>query len=159
MKNLIIISVIFLSVIFLQACVSNYTGPKPNLDLKGQAAQEEFDKFKIYRPTFFGDGRYVVRLGENQDEVTTESVRPIIYEVSPVAKEKLEKADHIAAIGWIPLIAAITMIPRVNNWSTEEYQLYYGLLLTSFGINVYSFGVHRDAIDDYNVDLKLKLNF
>lgn len=78
--------------LLLQSCATVFSGPGPNLSLKGTPnAEKEFKAFE-FKESFWRGGHFV-KMAEGDRAFTIESVRPMTREISTDAYSKLQSAE------------------------------------------------------------------
>ena len=137
---------------FLSGCATAYQGPRPDFSKTGSEAQAEYKKFEIGES--YGEmNRYAVRMGDKP--YFTETVEPIIKDVSPAWSGREKKMKIAEYVSWGIFAATIaTIFAPQDSWArTTGYWIGIGGLLGT-GIYVNVTGMH--AAEEYNRDLKSK---
>ncbi len=136
-------------------CATTYTGPTPDLTLKGEAAAREVEKFELRIPGWNGvDTMY---MGAANNRYWTSSLEGVIKPVSPDAAKDIERGRLWRNVGWGFIAAALGIAIASNNDSWNWEIPYISSLGVAVGCGIYSAVVTTDGIEEYNRDLRSKL--
>ncbi len=147
---------------FLCSCVSDYKGRKPDFSLKGESARKEIERFRL-SDHFLDQRRNAFEMGpEGETEIyLSESLKPIIREVSPAALKELEVAEKWTRLWWIPYgiaigVLAVEVANKDKDWHPASTAVFWSALGTSVGFSFYQLSVMQNTTKIYNEDLKSK---
>lgn len=150
----------FLCTFLFAGCASPYTGPEPNFSLRGKAAEQEAEQFKLNDN--FWDQAYYFEMGPGHNKYTVSSLQPIMEKVSPSAAAKTHKAGILSEAAVASLGIAIAALLGIHTTSDVKTQ---SALTTAFFIGdgtALGLAIYRDielnsAAKEYNQDLRHKL--
>lgn len=136
----------------LNGCATTYTGPRPDFSKTGVAAITEYENFKASES--FGETNfYSVEMNKNR--YFTNSIRPIMKEVSPNSEAQFQKMETIQRVSWgLLLVTLATLSQPKDSWAyTTGYWIgLWGI----FGTAIYRDSLGVRAAEEYNKDLKSK---
>ena len=153
---------ISLATLFLCGCVTNYKGKGPDFSLKGAEAQKEIERFTFgdhymdQRPKAFEMGP-----SGRRTVYWSDSLKPIIKNVSPEGYAELERAEWWADAWWVPYgialgVLAAELINKDKDWHPASQAIFWSALGTSIGFSFYQLSVMESSAKKYNQDLKSK---
>jgi hypothetical protein len=153
---------IFLCGLMVSGCATTYQGPPPNFKLTGDEAKKEYEKFKWDTSEFRQHPR-IVHMGSEKLFVKRSSIDPIIDEVSPAAREKINKARKWNLVQGILVSVSLGLLiyglSSKDNRSDSNLYAIYGTLGLSLAIGLFVVPpIMKDASEQFNQDLKQKFN-
>lgn len=151
---------IFLCLALVSGCATTYQGPPPNFKLTGDEAKKEFEKFSWSESEFSQHPRFV-RMGPEKTVVKRWSLDPIIDDVSPAAREKINKAKkwNLAQGILVSISLGLLIYGLSSKDNRSESNLYaiYGTAGVSLVIGMFVVPpIMKDATEQFNRDLKQK---
>lgn len=132
------------------ACVTTYTGDKPNFELRGVAAERELDKFTI-NESIWNHGMNNLEMGG--EHYWLSSLRPVIADVSPKANERIGKTRWKRILPWVFFAGAVYVTYQRDY---GQFPLYMGLLGATLGASFYATYDLSESAKQYNQDLRSK---
>ncbi len=146
----------------LSACVTEYKGPMPDLTLKGEAATQEYNKFKFY-DGYWMQANKAFRMGPDETLYWSSSLEPVITKVSPEALEKMKQADLWRNLSWIPYGIALGALlidlgDGNGDISSTSWSVFYIGMGTWYGFQLYQVSLVQDTAQIYNRDLRRQLS-
>jgi hypothetical protein len=138
----------------LNGCAT-YSGAKPDFSQKDQtSADAEYKKFELSESYFRNNGEI---LTTEKDGVgySLSSIKPLLQDVSPGAKEKAEIAQDLNIFGWLFWAGAVGAI--LSNSSPAVKNASWVLLAGSVALWEGGRAEMQAAAMEYNHDLRSKL--
>ena len=159
MPNTLRIMLVLPLILLTQGCAT-YNGAGPNLSLKGDAAKQEYEKFKMSQTFSTGRG---VQLGRDGPAYSRDSLRPIMADISPDAIASLDRAHKWWNAEGITLGLALGSLVGylVSPANSSARTAFFISTITLDGVSI-GCAIGRDSnwsdsIDEFNRDLKSKL--
>ncbi len=150
-------------VLALTSCATAYRGPSPDFSLKGEARTTEIEKFSLTEG-FFNQAPGQFMMGSGQQPYFTESLLPIVRDVSPRAVRRIDKAKvwHRIAQGGL-LLATVILISEFTDGddrflSHEQAIAYWSGLGISLSASFVRAQQLNRAAHEYNEDLRTKFS-
>jgi hypothetical protein len=144
----------------LSGCATTYQGPAPNFKLTGDEAKKEYEKFKWDESEWHQHPRFI-RMGSEKTPVKRWSIDPIIDDVSPAAREKINKAKNWLLVEGILVSVSLGLLiyglSNRDNRSDSNLYAIYGTAGASLAIGLFVIPpIMKDASEQFNRDLKGK---
>jgi hypothetical protein len=138
--------------VLLSGCTTTYKGPRPDFSKTGAAAQTEYETFKVSE-SFGETNLYSVEMNKNR--YFTDSIRPIMKEVSPNSEAQFQKMETIQKVSWgLLAVTLATLYQPKDSWA---YTTGYWIGLSAvFGTAIYRDSIGMRAAEEYNKELKSK---
>lgn len=143
----------------LLGCATEYKGSGPNFSSQGQEAETEIKKYTI-SDSWFRNGTRVREMGPEGNSYWFTSLQPMMTQVSPKSGPIITKGFFWESIGILMAGYAVGLMQAANNndsiSSIREPMVY--ATAGVIGAGLYSNYILREAVQQYNHDLKQKFS-
>ena len=140
------------------ATVHDFREPGPNLSLRGEEAQKEFQKHQ-FRETFWFQTPHYYEMGPHEIKYSLNTLRPMMENVSPASINQMD-----AAYGWRTaffIVSGVGLASTIGFWIAGEEKIALPIIWGTVGAQQVTRTVFalklKSAAENYNRDLREKL--